>query len=239
MRERIARENCSRARLWTAVMLLACAAAGGLHAQPPRPSQHGSVTQQIAQTKRDRRLQPSCRTRPRAVWRPGAMGQSVVSGRGQLHDDRALHSCPRERRGARRQALTRSGLNRTRSGGRSSSARHIPCSIRAIPPIRMRCECRRRPGRAWRWRHSRSTFRWSTAIMQSWCCIGGRSWSRSNSTFRDAGTTGARALSTASPRDRSARARRRNRRGRTNIARLRVRSRGDRCNPEWHVSAWW
>ena len=37
-------------RLCTAVMLLTCAAAGGLDAQAPRPSQHGSVTQQIAHT---------------------------------------------------------------------------------------------------------------------------------------------------------------------------------------------
>ncbi len=37
-------------RLCAAVMLLTCATAGGLDAQPPRPSQHGSVTQQIAHT---------------------------------------------------------------------------------------------------------------------------------------------------------------------------------------------
>lgn len=37
-------------RLCTAVMLLTCATAAGLHAQAPRPSQHGSVTQQIAHT---------------------------------------------------------------------------------------------------------------------------------------------------------------------------------------------
>ena len=34
-----------------ALVVMACAAGVGLHAQPPRPSQHGSVTQQIAQTK--------------------------------------------------------------------------------------------------------------------------------------------------------------------------------------------